>query len=40
MAAFDALLDAGDVFLRDGTADDLALEHVAAAGLARLERDA
>jgi hypothetical protein len=33
----DALFDAGDVFLRHGTADDLALEGVAFARLGRLD---
>ena len=38
--ALDALLDAGDVFLRNRTADDLGLEHVATTRLVRLDHEA
>ena len=37
--AFEALLDAGDVFLRHRAADDLRLEHEAGARLVRLDDD-
>ncbi len=35
----DALVDAGDIFLRHRAADDLALELIALAGFVRLEND-
>ena len=37
--AFDTLLNAGDVFLRNGTADDLGLELEVVAIMIRLEDD-